>query len=72
MIIVDFLPHDREFLRTEHAHRRLGVSDQTIRQWAAPSRLEILSMDHLEADAQPPGGVGVTMDIGLWSLAKAA
>ena len=27
MLIVDFAPHELEFLRTEHAHRRLGLSE---------------------------------------------
>jgi ubiquinone/menaquinone biosynthesis C-methylase UbiE/DNA-binding transcriptional ArsR family regulator len=30
LFIVDFAPHDLEFLRSEHAHRRLGFSDQEI------------------------------------------
>ena len=34
MLIVDFAPHDLEFLRAEHAHRRLGFSDDEIEDWA--------------------------------------
>ena len=30
MVIVDFAPHDREELRTVHAHTRLGFSDDSI------------------------------------------
>ncbi len=30
LFVVDFAPHDLEFLRTEHAHRRLGFSSQEI------------------------------------------
>jgi ubiquinone/menaquinone biosynthesis C-methylase UbiE/DNA-binding transcriptional ArsR family regulator len=30
LFVVDFAPHDQEFLRTEHAHRRLGFTDQEI------------------------------------------
>ncbi|MDB5473421.1 MAG: metalloregulator ArsR/SmtB family transcription factor [Devosia sp.] len=41
MIIVDFAPHDLEFLRTEHAHRRLGVSQGQMSGWAAAAGLEI-------------------------------
>jgi ubiquinone/menaquinone biosynthesis C-methylase UbiE/DNA-binding transcriptional ArsR family regulator len=33
VIIVDFAPHNLEFLREEHAHRRLGFSDADIRSW---------------------------------------
>jgi ubiquinone/menaquinone biosynthesis C-methylase UbiE len=30
LFVVDFAPHDLEFLRAEHAHRRLGFSSQEI------------------------------------------
>jgi ArsR family transcriptional regulator len=33
LLIVDFAPHDLEFLREEHAHRRLGFSDAEISEW---------------------------------------
>lgn len=33
LLIVDFAPHQVEFLREEHAHRRLGFSDQEIAEW---------------------------------------
>ena len=33
LLIVDFAPHDLEFLREEHAHRRLGFAREPMRQW---------------------------------------
>jgi ArsR family transcriptional regulator len=33
LLIVDFAPHSLEFLREEHAHRRLGFSDAEISEW---------------------------------------
>jgi ubiquinone/menaquinone biosynthesis C-methylase UbiE len=33
LLIVDFAPHTLEFLREEHAHRRLGFSDVEICDW---------------------------------------
>lgn len=33
LVIVDFAPHDLEFLREEHAHRRLGFADAEIADW---------------------------------------
>jgi ArsR family transcriptional regulator len=33
LLIVDFAPHDLEFLREKHAHRRLGFSDSEIEAW---------------------------------------
>ncbi|HVZ98916.1 MAG TPA: metalloregulator ArsR/SmtB family transcription factor [Caulobacterales bacterium] len=35
LLIVDFAPHDLEFLREEHAHRRLGFADSEIQTWCA-------------------------------------
>ena len=33
LIAVDFAPHELEFLRAKHAHRRLGFSDDEILTW---------------------------------------
>jgi ArsR family transcriptional regulator len=33
LVIVDFAPHEHEFLREEHAHRRLGFTDADIADW---------------------------------------
>lgn len=33
LLIVDFAPHALEFLRQDHAHRRLGFSDAEIEAW---------------------------------------
>ncbi|MFT3729405.1 MAG: metalloregulator ArsR/SmtB family transcription factor [Terricaulis sp.] len=34
LLVADFAPHDLEFLREEHAHRRLGFADDEIADWA--------------------------------------
>ncbi len=41
IIIVDFAPHNFEFLRTEHAHRRMGFSTSLIKKWADQINMEI-------------------------------
>jgi len=33
LAVVDFAPHTLEFLRDEHAHRRLGFSDSEVVEW---------------------------------------
>lgn len=35
LLIVDFAPHQLEFLRSDHAHRRLGFSDEEVAEWCA-------------------------------------
>jgi ArsR family transcriptional regulator len=41
MLIVDFAPHELEFLREEHAHRRLGFAEEQVRQWIEARGLEL-------------------------------
>jgi ubiquinone/menaquinone biosynthesis C-methylase UbiE/DNA-binding transcriptional ArsR family regulator len=33
LMLVDFAPHELEFLRHEHAHRRLGFTDAEVAEW---------------------------------------
>jgi ArsR family transcriptional regulator len=33
LVMVDFAPHDQEFLREVHAHRRLGFSELEVASW---------------------------------------
>lgn len=63
MLIVDFAPHDLEFLRTEHAHRRLGLSQAQMSGWAAAAGLEV------EAVREFPGENGDNgLTVCLWRL----
>src|SRR5579863_9452287 len=39
LLIVDFAPHDLEFLRTLHQHRRLGFFDDEIERWLTAAGL---------------------------------
>jgi ArsR family transcriptional regulator len=40
LVVVDFAPHDLEFLRTEHAHRRLGFAEAEVTGWCRAAGLE--------------------------------
>lgn len=40
LVVVDFAPHEIEFLRREHAHRRLGFADAEIRAWFRAAGVE--------------------------------
>jgi ArsR family transcriptional regulator len=54
LLIVDFAPHALEFLRTAHAHRRLGFDDEEVARWCRSAGLEIIAVRHLppNEDAQ--------------------
>jgi len=57
---VDFAPHDLEFLREEHAHRRLGFAPETVKQW-----LEAAGLDPVRQHTLPPGPEG-KIAVSLW------
>jgi ubiquinone/menaquinone biosynthesis C-methylase UbiE len=40
LLVVDFAPHEQEFLREQFAHRRLGFAPETVTQWITASGLE--------------------------------
>ena len=64
LLVVDFLPHDQEFLRQQHAHRRLGFSHQIVQQWCKNNDLALTGCDILGHDRQS----GESITIGLWKI----
>ena len=51
ILIADFAPHDREELRRDAAHVRLGFSDAQIRGWFAASGLILETVEALTGGA---------------------
>lgn len=47
LLISDFAPHDLEFLREDHAHRRLGFSDAEVKDWCGGSGLVLDKVETL-------------------------
>ncbi len=43
IIVIDFLPHNIESLRQDHAHKRLGFSNFEITKWLESSKLKIVN-----------------------------
>jgi ArsR family transcriptional regulator len=50
LLIVDFAPHELEFLREQFAHERLGFSTQQVAQWLADCGLELAETRELVPD----------------------
>lgn len=48
LLIADFAPHTEEFLRVDHAHRRLGFADDEITQVAEQAGLKTTAIEHLD------------------------
>lgn len=47
LLVVDVAPHHHEELRREHAHTRLGFSDEEVLGWMSAAGLEGHAVDHL-------------------------
>src|SRR5215831_18555220 len=50
LLLVDFAPHALEFLRDEHAHRRLGFADSEVADWCVAAGLDLASPRRLPGD----------------------
>src|SRR5690606_35641423 len=64
LVIVDFAPHDHEFLREEHAHVRLGFSDRQIAEWLAAAELELEETREIAPGRDVPNGLTVKLWLG--------
>src|SRR4029077_2825216 len=60
LLVLCFAPHDLEFLRDEHAHRRLGLAAETVTQW-----LEAAGLDLVRQQTLAPGPEG-KIAVSLW------
>ena len=63
LIVADFVPHHEEALRDEHAHRRLGFSDEEISSWLQRAKLIPEDVVYLQGDP---------LTVGLWPGRRAA
>ncbi|WP_035714230.1 ArsR/SmtB family transcription factor [Azorhizobium doebereinerae] len=64
LLVVDFAPHDLEFLRDAHAHRRLGFSAETVEGWMAQAGLEPLAHQALGPERNAAGRLIVSLWLG--------
>jgi ubiquinone/menaquinone biosynthesis C-methylase UbiE/DNA-binding transcriptional ArsR family regulator len=61
LLVVDFAPHEQEFLREQFAHRRLGFSAETVTQWMAASGLEPVMHRSLKPEPGSDGSIAVSI-----------
>jgi SAM-dependent methyltransferase len=57
LVVVDFAPHELEALREQHAHRRLGFTDDEVRGWIAAAGLVSAMPIHLP---------GTPLTVAIW------
>ena len=68
LLVVDFAPHELEFLRENHAHRRLGLEPGQVADWIASSGLKLAASRNL--DPQSDEGAE-KLTVSLWLAEKA-
>ncbi|HKQ94759.1 MAG TPA: metalloregulator ArsR/SmtB family transcription factor [Aestuariivirgaceae bacterium] len=67
LVVVDFAPHELEFLRDEHAHRRLGIAADHMSGWLERARLDLERSETLK----PPKALAKAgLSVSLWLAAK--
>jgi ArsR family transcriptional regulator len=67
LLIVDFAPHQLEFLRDEFAHQRLGFSSAQVRQWLGEAGLVL----EQSRDLPPPAGrEDGKLTVSLWLASR--
>ena len=66
LVISDFAPHELEFLRDEHAHRRLGFSEEEVNAWRRASSLDLVAAETLS----PQGGDARKLTVKIWVCAS--
>ena len=61
LLVIDFAPHDLEFFREEHAHRRLGFSADAVTQWMSAAGLDVTMHKSLSPEPGSDGKVAVSL-----------
>lgn len=64
LLIVDFAPHELEYLRQAHQHRRLGFSDEEMGRWLQQAGLTY------EAQSALPPAAEAGLTVKIWTGAK--
>jgi len=61
LLVIDFAPHDLEFLRDEHAHLRLGFTAEVVSQWLEQAGLDVVSYQTLPPEQGSDGKIAVSL-----------
>jgi ubiquinone/menaquinone biosynthesis C-methylase UbiE len=67
LLVVDFAPHELEFLREQSAHRRLGFAADQLKRWLQETGLIVERQRDL---APPTGAAPETLTVSLWLAAR--
>lgn len=68
LLIVDFAPHNLEFLRTKHGHRRLGIRHEMLAEWCRHAGLSLYPPKSFEQ----PDKIDDGLTVEIWAADKHA
>lgn len=66
LLIVDFAPHELDFLRSDYGHRRLGIRTEDMTAWMKASDLTLTPPKKFE----PPESLEQGLSVLVWSAVK--
>jgi ubiquinone/menaquinone biosynthesis C-methylase UbiE len=64
LVVVDFAPHEQEFLRESQQHRRLGFARETVEGWMEAAGLEPCQFQTLAPEGRGSGKLTVSIWVG--------
>lgn len=64
LLVVDFSPHEQEFLRDQYAHRRLGFAPEAVEQWMVAAGLEFVMHRSVPPSSGSEGKIAVSLWLG--------
>ncbi|WP_439575738.1 ArsR/SmtB family transcription factor [Phreatobacter sp.] len=64
LVVVDFAPHEQEFLREAQAHRRLGFGREVVEGWMEAAGLDLCRFQNLAPEGRGSGKLTVSIWVG--------
>lgn len=64
LLLVDFAPHELDFLRTQHGHRQLGLAGEDVSNWALANGLQPVAEQRFD----PPEGLPDGLRVMAWAF----
>lgn len=68
LLLVDFAPHDLEFLRETQGHRRLGIREEDMTEWADEAGLAVQAPLRFD----PPASLDQGLSVLIWNAERPA
>ena len=68
LLVIDFAPHDLEFLRESQGHRRLGIREEDLTAWADAAGFALQEPQRFD----PPASLDQGLSVLIWSARRPA